>query len=261
MGKLTLAVGEHFWDISQMHDSLLQRELRRRMEAAGYNQKSLARAAGLNQTAVRDILKGRSRHPRSDTLEALARILGCTIDQLTGRPDFAAVTVGATTKVNVVGRVQAGEWVEAFESPPDDWYAIDAPLDERFRGIPRFALKVLGPSMNRLYAEGDVVVCVRIADAGRMPRSGERVIVQRSNAQGMIEATIKEYVVDEDGNVWLWPRSNHPEFQQPYLLRPQRDRSEPIREKVEGAEPPRFHEVFSDEFEIVALVIGSYRRE
>lgn len=244
-----------------MQETSLQRELRRRMDGAGYNQKSLARAAGLNQTAVRDILKGRSRHPRSDTLEALARILGCTIDQLTGRTTFAATTSGVTTKVNVIGRVQAGEWVEAFELLPDDWYAIDAPLDSRFNGVPRFALEVRGPSMNRLYAQGDIVICVRISDIGRMPRSGERVVVQRTNEQGMIEATIKEYVVDEDGKVWLWPRSTYPEFQQPYLLRPQRSRSEVARETTESADRPHFHEVFSDEFEVVALVIGSYRQE
>jgi hypothetical protein len=31
----------------------------------------------------------------------------------------------------------------------------------------------------------------------------------------MVEATLKEYVVDEKGVAWLWPRSTHPEHQQP----------------------------------------------
>jgi len=67
-----------------MSDSVLQSELRRRMVEHGFNQKSLARAADLNETAVRDILKGRSLNPRIDTLGALAGVLGCTLNDLVG---------------------------------------------------------------------------------------------------------------------------------------------------------------------------------
>ncbi len=59
--------------------SQLAREIRRRMAASGFNQKSLARAAGLNETAVRDILIGKSRHPRHDTVQKLAASLGCPV--------------------------------------------------------------------------------------------------------------------------------------------------------------------------------------
>ena len=45
-------------------DAIIRREIRWRMEAAGKNQKSLARAAQLNETAIRDILKARSNVPR-----------------------------------------------------------------------------------------------------------------------------------------------------------------------------------------------------
>ncbi len=57
-------------------------ELRRRMAAAGFSQKALARAAGLNETAVRDILIGKSRHPRHDTVQKLAAALGCSAGEL-----------------------------------------------------------------------------------------------------------------------------------------------------------------------------------
>ena len=59
--------------------SQLAREIRRRMTASGFNQKSLARVAGLNETAVRDILIGKSRHPRHDTVQKLAASLGCPV--------------------------------------------------------------------------------------------------------------------------------------------------------------------------------------
>ena len=67
-----------------MLDAIIQREIRWRMKASGYNQKSLARAAELNETAIRDILKGRSRNPRIDTLKAIATVLQCTVNDLVG---------------------------------------------------------------------------------------------------------------------------------------------------------------------------------
>jgi len=67
-----------------MAESVIRDELRRRMEANEFNQKSLARAAQLNETAVRDILKGRSKNPRVDTLQAIAKVLGCTVNDLIG---------------------------------------------------------------------------------------------------------------------------------------------------------------------------------
>ncbi|MFP6740511.1 MAG: S24 family peptidase [Alphaproteobacteria bacterium] len=62
--------------------SELAREIRRRMEAGGFNQKSLARAAGLNETAVRDILIGKSQHPRHDTVQKIAGSLECSVIDL-----------------------------------------------------------------------------------------------------------------------------------------------------------------------------------
>ena len=65
----------------------LQIHLRRLMKAAGYNQKSLALAAELNETAVRDFLKGRSKNPRIDTLDALAKTLRCLVSALRGNDE------------------------------------------------------------------------------------------------------------------------------------------------------------------------------
>ena len=50
----------------------------------GFNPRSLSLAAGLNATAVRDMLEGRAKSPRYDTVEALAKTLGVTPAQLMG---------------------------------------------------------------------------------------------------------------------------------------------------------------------------------
>jgi len=54
----------------------ISERIRQRMIELGLNQKQLAVESGLNETAVRDILKGRSRSPRLETIEALAKTLG-----------------------------------------------------------------------------------------------------------------------------------------------------------------------------------------
>lgn len=60
--------------------------LRRLMEEQDYNPRSLSLKAGLNATAVRDMLEGRSRFPRYDTALALAEALNTTPAQLMSDP-------------------------------------------------------------------------------------------------------------------------------------------------------------------------------
>lgn len=59
------------------------RELVRRMESGGFTQKSLATAAEVNETYVRDILRGKSKNPKSQQLKKVADALGCEVADLT----------------------------------------------------------------------------------------------------------------------------------------------------------------------------------
>lgn len=58
--------------------------LRFLMDAKKMNPRSLSLKAGLNATAVRDMLEGRAKFPRYDTVEALAEALEVTPAQLMG---------------------------------------------------------------------------------------------------------------------------------------------------------------------------------
>ncbi|QHC36484.1 helix-turn-helix domain-containing protein [Komagataeibacter xylinus] len=57
-------------------------EIERRMERLNLNKKRLADLAGLNETYVHDILRGKSRNPGGDRLEKVAAVLGCTASDL-----------------------------------------------------------------------------------------------------------------------------------------------------------------------------------
>lgn len=65
------------------------RNLRMLMEKHDYNPRSLSLAAGLNATAVRDMLDGRSRFPRYDTIQSMAAVLHTTPALLMGDAETA----------------------------------------------------------------------------------------------------------------------------------------------------------------------------
>ncbi len=54
------------------------RNLRRLMEEQHLNPRKLSLLAGLNATAVRDMIEGRSRFPRYDTVQSVANVLNTT---------------------------------------------------------------------------------------------------------------------------------------------------------------------------------------
>jgi SOS-response transcriptional repressor LexA len=145
--------------------------------------------------------------------------------------------------ITVIGAVQAGSWSEAAEWPPDDQFTTVAMIDQRFSKLKPIGLEVRGPSMNEIYPPGSIVICVNLIELERDPLPGEKVIVQRHRPDGLIEATVKELRQDATGQYWLWPRSNHPEFQQPWKL--------PKPDEIDQ----------SDTIQITGLVIGSYRPE
>lgn len=59
------------------------RNVSMRMAAKGLGPKALSLRAGLNETYVRDLLKGRSRNPRQAHLQKLANALECEVGDLT----------------------------------------------------------------------------------------------------------------------------------------------------------------------------------
>jgi phage repressor protein C with HTH and peptisase S24 domain len=151
------------------------------------------------------------------------------------------VTEHGLRLIRVVGEIQAGEPVEALEWPIGQQYEIPLPIAEAFHKFPVQALVVRGPSMDEVYPDGSMIVCIKFMDLGRNPRSGERVVALRSQPSGLYEASVKEFRIDRDGMARLWPRSSHPDFQQPITVEDQLAAGETLS--------------------ITHLVIGSYRPE
>lgn len=62
----------------------LKEEIMKRMEARNLSIATLERKAGLSIHSVRNILNGRVRKPKADTLQAVANALGCSLSDLLG---------------------------------------------------------------------------------------------------------------------------------------------------------------------------------
>ena len=170
--------------------SQLADEIRRRMEAGGFNQKSLARAAGLNETAVRDILIGKSRHPRHDTVQKIAGALECTAAQLIepavggARSDYADELVFVPTyEVEAAagdGIVINQEYETGRLAFRNDWLrSVTSAMPDDLAVI-----TVHGDSMYPTLADGDtILVDLSQRAAGRdgiyIVRFGEFVLVKR----------------------------------------------------------------------------------
>lgn len=225
------------------------------MKMAGMTQSELARRIGSAPQTIQSLLSGQSKTSRhSAKIAAALNVSALWLETGDGpmtlaprlAPTYPQVSTAPATSgtlglrpTRVVGHVQAGLFQEALEWPPDQQWEVSIPIVSSYSTLPVVALEVRGPSMDALYPHGSIVVCVKFLDLGREPRTGERVIVHRTMANGLTEASVKEYRVDRDGQARLWPRSNHPDFQAPLTLSSNTE----------------------EEVTVTHLVIGSYRPE
>lgn len=209
--------------------------------------------AGINIHTIQNIKKGHI--PSGDKLAALARALGVPTAYLTD-DEGTAIPAGVVDKNGdstdhqqiplivdyIVGEVKAGAWLEAVEWAEEERIPVSVPIDPLYERIPRFGVIVRGTSMNELYPDGTVLICVKLMDLGRDPEDGERVIVYRTRPDGLVEATAKEYRL-VDGQAELHPRSNDRRYKAPVKL-------------LDDSRDQQGVEVI-----VHALVIGSYRPE
>lgn len=141
--------------------------------------------------------------------DAMLTLTGLAVDGDVSTAAYKTPVGGVT----VVGRVQAGSWGPAMQSGNKKTVPYAAP--DAWSGYQVVAFEISGPSMSRVYPNGSHVVCVSYEDLGREPRPGERVIVQRTRRDGLVEASCKEYRISEKGLRELWPLSDHPDHQKP----------------------------------------------
>lgn len=171
------------------------------------NMKELSLKAGLGETFVRDVVM-RGREPTVSNWDALLAELRKITDQpITQSRD--------PREVEVIGVVQAGYWTESFEWELDDRYSVPIPNDVKYSRMKLFGAEMRGASMNKWRPEGTVIIFTDQIEIGEELKPGKRYVVERTNAAGEHECTVKMLWQDEDGVFWLLPESTDPRFQEP----------------------------------------------
>lgn len=148
--------GRVLCDISLMATASTIQAIRDRIEremvAKGFSRRSLSSAAGLSQSAVRDVLD-RTENPGIGTLQRIAEALELPVDALTGTQALTPI----------LGNIGAGGEV-IFSVDPDEELN-----DPELEMVPRpplvvgriMALRVVGSSMLPKYEDGEVVYVAR----------------------------------------------------------------------------------------------------
>lgn len=144
-------------------------------------------------------------------LEMMARVFKIERESLTGflKPDEDG------RRVAIVGKLAAGVFEETLELPVDEQRTPAVFLGSDLDGVPVQGFIVKGDSMNSFYPDGSIVYVAMLRAIPGAPQNGHHVMVMRRNSDGLVEGTLKEYVVDEKKQVWLWPRSSSPLHQAP----------------------------------------------
>lgn len=169
----------------------------------GLTQTALAEMLGVEQPTIQRWESGK-REPDFAQLFALARALDISPGALLD----PTIAVPMGPRLYVKGEVAAGVWKAAIELPESEWVSFTGRADVTAKEEHRFGLRVVGDSMNEVYPPDTIVECVSVFGTAE-PTPGKRVVVVRTNIDGDCEATVKE-LVEQDGDLWLVPRSTNP---------------------------------------------------
>jgi phage repressor protein C with HTH and peptisase S24 domain len=188
-----------------------------RLYALGLTERQASLKAGVSDSFLRNIRKGKSQSPQADNMTALAALLGTSVEWIlhgTGDAEAAAQLAPSAARsvaaaeprprdrrrIPLFGVVQGASWSPdgpgvAFERRPLDWF--DAPPALEYVDD-AFALRVKGDSMAPLHPHG----ALRFIHPQRDIRVGDAVVVVTQNRPGgPLQATIKTLVkyIDNEG--------------------------------------------------------------
>ena len=201
--------------------SLDRERLRAIITERGTTPRAVSRAIGSNDTLLRDILSGKSKNARGDTMAKIADHLGVPLHEFFAGMDGGEEGGGAPAlaELPLIGPVQAGAWLALDDTSQEEPQMMSAAVDRRYPHARQWLREVRGDSMNARYIyPGDLVHMVDLIGSGVNLNTGMIVEVTRSRDGGALrEVTLKEVEVTDDGYV-LWPRSLNPRWTDPVTV-------------------------------------------
>lgn len=165
--------------------SILRERLKEIMHARGLSAHATSAKAGLGASAVRDILSGKAKSSKLETVEKLAQALDCPAAYLAG---FESTSIGGAFTISVSGKVARGVWREVgvnYES------IINPPIshDLRYPFETQTAMIIGDNSLQPVASPDDILVCIDIAKSDARINDGDAVIVERWKDNGNLVET------------------------------------------------------------------------
>ena len=183
------------------------------MQKEGLSQKALSLKASLNETAVRDILKGRVKHPRMDTTMAIANALGVSVEYLIEEQTTEHYPSASKNDLvflqGVVSNTQIQEKPYLNEASEE----VVGLTPFRYKAKNVFAVSVEDFSANQLYPKGSKLSCVKLAEWDKPLKVGQRVLVWSSDNGD--EGKLRVYELgaqSANGDIPLYAKSTLPEM-------------------------------------------------
>jgi phage repressor protein C with HTH and peptisase S24 domain len=192
----------------------LQERINRLIKERGMNHTSVALTAGLGRSAIRDIVRGKSRRPSYDTLKKIADALGIHIELLTDtivtpskilhanvitgrdpRSPRTGVPAGDPLRgpvsdrtLPVFGQARGGlegEFFMTVETPPIDWSYRPPQLAHVDNA---YAVLMTGTSMEPRFQEG----CILWIHPGLPTPVGKDVLVTLKDDRAFVKRLVKK---------------------------------------------------------------------
>jgi hypothetical protein len=116
-------------------------------------------------------------------------------------------------RVAVCYALQARHWRRDSELPAAERYDIMIRSDPALHNLTLYAGEIRGQDTNLRYSPGSLAILSKIEQAPGEIIEGRRYHVRVTRADGMIEDTIK-LMTAKEGQYWLRPESDHPDFQE-----------------------------------------------
>jgi hypothetical protein len=196
---------------------MLKERLKTAVAKSGRSARDVSMKATGKPGIVRDIIRGRSTNPRSDTLQAIATELGLDVNYFTGGSSGVHSqgdgdkSDAQVVSARVVHVVQAGPFVPidmAF-ADEDDPKTVPTVPDPDFPRLRLIAFLVKGDSINKICPDGGYAIAVDFAETGLAPKPGMWVVAERIRGD-LVERTIKVIRSSGNGKLELHPHSTNP---------------------------------------------------
>ena len=158
--------------------------LRQIMEARKLKDAPLSEAAGLHQSFVRDLKRGKAASPKLSSAIRLAQALQMTVEEIMswseGPPD-------SIPTIAIAGKVGAGAQVPVFDAyEKGDGPQVEGPPGLSPHGI--VAVEIEGDSMEPVYSAGDLLFYTRNGhDTVLSDDTGHRCVCEDEEGMGWVK--------------------------------------------------------------------------